>query len=170
MKKIIIALMTMVMVLSLCACGGSMTPEEMDKMISEQEVRVADTKYLVQDEELKIAYPDMLQAFFVNESDDTIDTAIIGFVAWDKDNQPVEIEGWVDINGPQYLKEVSYEDINLKPGEKCGETQGFSLKKDNNIDKFRAIVLSYTTVDGETWENPLAEDWTIMYKGSEYTW
>ena len=37
------------------------------------------------------------------------------------------------------------------------------LSENNNISKFKAIVVSYTDFDGNTWNNPLLSDFKELY-------
>jgi hypothetical protein len=143
----------------------AMTEDKLLSQIDAQELKVIKTKYVVQDEEYKSLYPDMLQAVIQNDTSYDIKNALVAFVAWDSNNLPVKIKGSIDFSDGSYIKEVNYGDINLVPGKKFGESSGFEVDENCNIKTFKAIVVSYETFDGTTWENPLYEDWCEFYEG-----
>ena len=188
MKRIITIFLLSAFMLSLCSCRvigadkitnginavlGStekktVTESELDELISGQVVYVKSTEYIVQDEEYKALYPDMLQAILVNNGNDDIKNAVVAFVAWDKNNLPVKIKGNIDFSDGAYIKKVNYEDINLVPGSEFGDGYGLSIDEDNSIATFKAIVVSYETFDGTEWENPYFDGWSKMYEGIKY--
>lgn len=147
----------------------AMTVAELEEAISKQEVKITSTKYVVQDENYKALYPDMLQAIITNNSNYDLKNALVAFVAWDENNLPVKIVGQHDFSGGHYVKGCNYSDINLVPGKSYGSSSGLSLDEDNNIDKFKAIVVSYETFDGETWENPYYDMWVNLYSEKRYS-
>lgn len=136
--------------------------------IEAQEVRITATRYVVQSDEYKALYPDMLQAVITNDSDRDIKDAVVAFVAWDENGLPVNIKGQFDFTNGSYVKKVNYAGINLIPGKSFGENQGFSLEENNKIETFLAIVVSYEDFDGNTWENPLFSEWCRRYEGVRY--
>ena len=143
----------------------AMTEDKLLSQIDAQELKVIKTKYIVQDEKYKSLYPDMLQAVIQNDTSYDIKNAIVAFVAWDSNNLPVKIKGSIDFSDGSYIKKINYGDINLVPGKKFGESSGFEIDENCNIKTFKAIVVSYETFDGTTWENPLYEDWCEFYEG-----
>lgn len=140
------------------------TKEKLEEEISKQPVRVIETNYIIQDTTYKALYPDVLNAIIENNSDKNIKNAIVAFVAWDSNNLPVKIEGWLSIADAVYLKECNYEAINLVPGACFGEGYGYQLDENCNIAKVKAIVVSYETFDGETWTNPLYGKFKEFYE------
>ena len=148
---------------------AAMTVAELEDAIGKQEVKITSTKYVVQDENYKALYPDMLQAIITNKSNSDLKNAVVAFVAWDENNLPVKIAGQYDYNGGSYVKKCNYSDINLVSGKSYGSTSGLPLDEDNNIDKFKAIVVSYETFDGETWENPYYDVWVNLYADKRYS-
>lgn len=147
-----------------------MTPKRMEEKLAEQPVFITSTKYVVQDTRYKALYPDMLQVIIKNNGEDKIRDAVIAFAAWDKNGLPLRIKGQYDFSTGPYIKQVAYDDINLVPGSTFGNGYGFSIDEDNNINNFRAIVVSYTTFDDETWENPVYSNWCELFEGTEYVW
>lgn len=140
---------------------------KLEEEVAKQPLCVTSTEYFVQSTQWKTLYPDMLSAVIKNNSDKDIKNAVIAFVAWDSNNLPVKIEGQYDFNGGDYIVEVNYNDINLVPGASYGDNSGYSLNcmnGDPNIAKFKAIVVSYTTFDGETWKNPLYNKFKDIYE------
>lgn len=143
----------------------SMNIQEFDDLLSTQRVRVTSTNYVVQDEKYKSLYPDMLQAVIQNDTQYDIKNAVVAFVAWDANNLPVKIKGSVDFSDGSYIKLVNYNDINLIPGDSFGSDSGFSVDEECGIKTFKAIVVSYEAFTGETWENPLYDEWCKFYEG-----
>ena len=125
------------------------------------------TEYVVQDEKYKSLYPDMLQVVLQNNTTEDIKNAVVAFVAWDKNNLHVKIEGQLDFDGGSYVKKVNYSDINLAGGDTFGENNGFSLGKNCEIETFKAVVVSYETFAGEIWENPFYDDFCTLYEGQK---
>lgn len=147
-----------------------MTSSELESEISKQDVRITSTRYIVQDEDYKTLYPDLLQATFINNSDLDLRDVSVAFVAWDKNGLPVKIKGQIDFSDGSYVQKCKYSDVNLIPGTKGGEGGGLALDGDiDNIDKFKAIVVSYESFDGDTWENPLFDTWIELYSGKRYS-
>lgn len=142
----------------------TMTIAELNEAINNQPMKVINTEYIVQDDEFKALYPDMLSAVIQNNSGTDIKNAIVGFVAWDSNNFPVKIEGSFDYNGGNYFTMVDCGDVNMVNGATFGEGMGMELSENNNISKFKAIVVSYTDFDGNTWNNPLLEDFKELYE------
>lgn len=197
MKKIALGIVLVSMLFCLIGCGGSQvisakpgsdrpttnsttqkttqkreipTPAELDAEISKQPVRVIETNYVVQHEEYKSLYPDMLQAIIQNDSAYDIKDAVVAFVAWDEHDLPVKIEGQYDFGSISYVKKCNFKDINLVPGDSYGHDSGMALDSDsNNIKKMKAIVVSYETFDGETWDNPFFKIWRRLYEGKRYS-
>lgn len=146
---------------------SSLTPAELDAQLAEQPVVILDTRVLVQSETLKLAYPDLLSAVIKNNSNTEISSLEIGFVAWDENNLPIQIKGQYNFYGGQYLAKVNYDGINLLKGETFGEEHGLVLDEETGtkIKTIKAIVISYTDFDGNTWRNPLEEDFRALYVG-----
>lgn len=142
----------------------SLSVEELNNQLNSQPMIVTRTEYVVQDAEYKALYPDALNVIFQNNSGTDSKNVIIGFVAWDSNNFPVKIVGTYDYNGGDYYIAVEYSDVNMINGASYGEGTGFMLAdKKNNISKFKAIVVSYTDFDGNTWNNPLLDDFKDLY-------
>lgn len=133
--------------------------------LENQPLRVTSTRYIVQDEQYKNLYPDMLQAVLINETDLDIKNAVVAFVAWDANNLPVKIKGSIDFSDGAYIRQVNYNDINLVPGATYGESSGYEIDADCGIVRFKAIVVSYEAFTGETWTNPYYQDWCRLYEG-----
>ena len=92
---------------------SSVTADELESNLSEQPVVVIKTEYVVQNQQYKTIYPDMLQAVIQNNTEEDIKDAVIAFVAWDSNNLPVKIVGQFDFDDGSYVKKVNYTDINL---------------------------------------------------------
>lgn len=139
-------------------------PEAFDKLLMELPVSIIKTKYTVQDEKYKSLYPDLLQAVLQNNTDEDIKSAVVAFVAWDKNGLPVKITGYLSFGGGSYVKEVEYGDINLAAGSTYGDEGGLQLDDSTeDIDTFKAVVASYETFEGSTWENPYYDAFCKLY-------
>lgn len=188
MKRKIALLLALVMALSLSACTGSTGSSEsgwheqkntvktkkqvldetaFEQLLLEQPVTVVETNYVVQSEQYKGLYPDMLQAIVQNNTTADIKNAVVAFAAWDENGLPVKIEGQFDFLGGEYIKKVDYSDINLIGGATFGENNGYSLAEQNKINTFKAIVVSFETFDGREWENPYYSDFQELYEGKK---
>ena len=139
-------------------------PEAFDKLLMELPVTIIKTKYTVQDEKYKSLYPDLLQAVLQNNTDEDIKSAVVAFVAWDKNGLPIKITGYLSFGGGSYVKEVQYGDINLAAGSTYGDESGLQLDDTTkDIDTFKAVVASYETFEGSTWENPYYDAFCNLY-------
>lgn len=143
------------------------TAAELDVLLSQQPVFVTKTNYLVQDEQYKNLYPDLLQAVFQNNTDTDIKNVVIAFAAWDEANLPVKIKCQFDLSAGAYIQKASYDDVNLTPGGTYGADDGLALDPECKIAVFKAIVESYETSDGQTWTNPHYDDFCLLYEGQK---
>ncbi len=138
-----------------------MTSAELDEALNNQPVKIIRTEYISQEDQF--LRPDLLSAVFQNDSGVDIKNAVLGYVAWDSNNLPVKIQSQYDFTDGEYFKKVNYSDVNLVNGASYGENGGLSIGNDN-IAKFKAIVVSYTDFDGNTWDNPLLEEFKKLYE------
>lgn len=141
----------------------SMTVAELNEALNNQPMTVIGTEYIVQHDEFKTLYPDMLSAIIQNNSGTDVKNAVVGFVAWDSNNFPVKIKVSFDYNGGNYFTMVDCGDVNMIDGATFGDGMGMNLSEENNIAKFKAIVVSYTDFDGNMWNNPLLKDFKELY-------
>lgn len=144
-----------------------MTAAELEAELAKQEVRVTSTKYVIQDETYKYLYPDALRAIVKNDSPVDIRDVELAYAAWDKNNLPVKIKTNNFTDNANYISRASGE-INLVSGGTWGSDSGLKLAADcPDISKIKAIVREYTDFDGNTWENPLYEQWLEIYEGKK---
>lgn len=145
-----------------------LSAKDLEAKLKEQPIFVVSTDYLVQSDEYKALYPDMLSAVFQNTSGKEIKNATIAYAAWDKNNLPVKIIGQFDFNGGDYIRQVGYDDVNMVDGATYGDDSGYSLSEDcKNIKTVKAIVADYTDFDGNTWENPYYDSWVSVYENKK---
>lgn len=142
---------------------------EFDELLAGLPLSVVKTEYVVQDEQYKSLYPDMLSTVIMNNTDSDIKDAVLGIVGWDDNNLPVKLLGQMDFGGGDYFKKVNYSDINLVGGSTYGETSGFSLSESCKVASFKTIVLSFETFDGDKWENPYVDSFCGAYEGKKYS-
>jgi len=145
--------------------AANITEEELEAELASQPLVVSSTKYVIQDDRYKSLYPDMLQAILQNNSEDDIREAVVAFVAWDSNGLPVKIKGHISFEDAVYVAKVNYDEINLTPGSTSSDSKGFSVDEDCGISTFKAIVVSYTTFEEQTWENPYFKEFCDLYEG-----
>ncbi len=139
------------------------TKESLEMEISNQPVVVYSTEYLVQDEDYKCLYPDLLIANIKNNSGKSIKNAEIAFVAWDSNGFPIKIDS--KYGRDSYVQIVDFDDVNLTNGQTYDDT-GLALgcTYESKIKTFKAIVKSYTDFEENTWQNPLYTVWKDFYE------
>ena len=142
---------------------SDLTSESLDSLLMQQPLYVSSTDYIEEGTYL-FQFNDMLRATIVNNGEDTIKNAVIAFVAWDKNNLPIRLEGDFWIGEGVYCLEATYSDVNLIPGETYGEDSGIELGRDvKGIVTTKACVVSYETFDGKSWSNPYYTDFVALY-------
>lgn len=134
-------------------------------MLSNLPAVVTEARCMIQSEEYKSVYPDYLQAIIVNNSEDDIQDVVVAFAAWDENGLPVKIRGQYDFGNVDYIKEVSFSEVNAVPGATFGDNKGYKLSASCNIATVRAIVVSYTGLNYKTWKNPYYESFAAKYRG-----
>lgn len=145
-----------------------LTEKELNEQIEQQPLKVISKNYLVQDDRHKSLYPDMLQVIIENNSGEDIKDAVIAYVAWDEHGLPLKIESSFELHGGKYTYLINAEDINLPDGGTYGENSGFEISEDmDQIEEFEAIVVSYETFEGKSWENEYLDDFKELYEGEK---
>lgn len=145
-----------------------LTAKELEAKLKKQPMFVVSTDYMVQSDEYKALYPDMLNAIFKNTSGKEIKNVKIAYAAWDKNNLPVKIVGQFDFDGGNYIAQVNYDDVNMLDGATYGNDSGFSLSENcKNVKTVKAIVSEYTDFDGNTWQNPYYKNWVSVYENQK---
>ena len=143
------------------------TVEELNSQLAQQPIFIVDTEYVIQDDNFKTLYPDLLTVSIKNNTDQDIKNVVVSFVAWDENNLPVKIEGQFDFSDTTYVKKVNFSDINLVAGGTFDENSGLALSENSKIKTFKAIVESYETFDGTTWKNPYYDEFCTLYEGKK---
>lgn len=134
-----------------------------DEAFSQQLLIVTDTGVQVQSDDYKSLYPDMLQAFIKNVSEDTVKDCMVSFLAFDEKGYPLKIKGQVDFQNGKYERQVEYSGINLSPGDTFGEDFGFSIDENLSIKYVLACVLSAEFYKDGKWDNPYHKYWIDEY-------
>ena len=182
MKKILALLLCVGMIFTLTACGSNSssedtndteyqeevteeaeenyTPSELDEQIEAQDCHVKKTKYVVQSEEYKALYEDLIIGYVENNTGETIKNLEVAYAAWDEDGLPIILDY------DEYVLPVDLNGVNLKDGETLKD-QGLAvdsqLAEKGTIKKCKSIVVSYEDFSGNKWENPLYENWKYIY-------
>jgi len=142
-----------------------LTAKELDDLLATQPLAVVRTQYIVQSEDHRALYPDMLSAVVRNNGEDDIRDAVLAFAAWDVNGLPIKLKGNIDFSDGSYIQKAKASGINLIPGTEWGKTGGYSIDEDLDIDSFVAVAVSYTSFDDEEWENEYFIEWSAMYGG-----
>lgn len=143
-------------------------PDQFAEELSAQPVYIRNASLIVQSDEYKSLYPDLLQATIVNNSEDDVKDVVVAFMAWDANNLPVLIKTQFDFGAGTYVKQGNYTGVNMVPGSTYGENFGFKLDESvKGVTTVKAIVVSYETFDGETWTNPLYDQYVGQYEGKK---
>lgn len=107
---------------------------------------------------------DAFQATLENGSDQDILDARIVLEAWDSNGLPIDLK-----LGSDYGIIINYNGINLVPQGTFSDA-GYKISYNgasNRISYYKAVVLDYTTAQGETVTNPYIEEWVDRYEGKK---
>lgn len=140
---------------------------DFENLLSHQPISIMNTEYVVQDENLKALYPDLLVVSIKNNTDQDIKNAVVSFFAWDENNLPLKVEGQFDFSDTTYVKKVNFFDINIVAGGTFDEKKGLALNENPKIKTFKAILESYETFDGTIWKNPYYDEFCDLYEGKK---
>lgn len=145
-----------------------LSAKELEAELKKQPMYVVSTDYVVQSDDYKSLYPDMLNAVIKNVSGKEVKNAKIAFAAWDKNGLPVKILGQFDFDDGNYISQVDFGDVNMVDGDTYGKDSGLALSENcKNIKTVKAIVLEYTDFDGNNWQNPYYENWKSLYENQK---
>ncbi len=150
------------------ASKDDLSAKELEAELKKQPMYVVSTDYVVQSDDYKSLYPDMLNAVIKNVSGKEVKNAKVAFAAWDKNGLPVKILGQFDFNDGNYISQVDFGDVNMVDGDTYGKDSGLALSENcKNIKTVKAIVLEYTDFDGNNWQNPYYENWQSLYENQK---
>ena len=145
----------------------TMSPQEIIDGLKSLEITVESAKRVVQDEEFKSLYPDLVNIIIKNNGTSaTIKNLVIAYLAFDKGGYPIKIVGHLSFSDGDYEARGLAEDVNLEVGQKFGEGKGYALDEDcgNRIKYVLACVVSADLYNDQVWENPLYDDWSATFK------
>ena len=125
-------------------------------------IRVTGAKVLVQSKLNKETYPDMLTAVIANDADKTIASYTVGFLAFDENNEAVQILTQYDENGYYEILGDAMQ-ISVPAGQTFGSSYGWRLQDNHGIATLLACVQTATFEDGTIWENPIYTIWKDAY-------
>lgn len=138
--------------------------QEIEKYKNEQEVTVESTGILIQHDEYKALYPDMIEVIIKNHTNKTIKDYELAILAYDSNNYPLKIQPKYNYRGGAFEFTGQAENVNIIAGATGGKDYGWELDQDHGISKVLAIVKNVTYYDGTTWENPYYTYWIEQYK------
>lgn len=139
----------------------TMSEEEIVRAIEDAEVATSDARLVIQDDEYKAIYPDLLTATVTNNSADTIKNYEIVFLAYDENGYPIKIKGQMDFTEGSYEYTAVASDANIPVGSTHGEDTGLSLDETTGgrIGYVMACVQKAELYNGDIWENPYYQQW-----------
>lgn len=139
---------------------------ELEKELNKQDIVVENVEYMIQDEQYKSLYPDMLSAIAKNNTNTDIRDITYAYVAWDRNGLPLRIKGSIDFSDGQYVYGGKGENVNVAPGETFGQGYGFEIDSDmDEVYTMKAIIVDYEGFNGEKWTNPLYREFKNIYEG-----
>lgn len=140
--------------------------EELKKEALDFPVEILNLDILIQDEEFKALYPDLLSVTVKNNTDVDIKDYKIAVMAWDSNDLPVKIKGQFQFNDGSYIVPVNATDVNLIPGATDGEQSGLPLDEQmKDLHTLQAVILDYTDFDDNTVENEAARAFLDAIEG-----
>ena len=156
--------------------GSELSAEALEAELSQQPVRVLNVEVIDgYDDRIQIGSSiGLLLPHVINESADDIKDISVTFAGWDNNNLPVVMQSTQYGIKAGYDQDVFFGGVNLVPGSKLNEDDAdtFSLMPFDDtctVYKAKAIVSEYTTFSGETWTNPLLDQWLSIYSGQKLT-
>ena len=139
---------------------------DLEKKLNKQDIVVENVEYMIQDDQYKNLYPDMLSAIATNNTDTDIRDITYAYVAWDKNGLPLKIKGSFDFSDGQYVYGGTGGNVNVAPGETFGQGYGFEIDSDvDEVYTMKAIIVDYEGFNGEKWTNPLYNEFKNVYEG-----
>lgn len=139
-----------------------LSASSLDEELENQDVIVLRVN-VEQQKDLFAAAGDFMGVCFRNNSDKTIKDINVAVVGFDSKGEQIRIKSAYDSLGSSYLLFLTYADINLKPGKSTFGDSGQYVDTSSAVKSGKAIVMSYTTTDGEKWENPYVADFVKNY-------
>jgi RNA polymerase subunit RPABC4/transcription elongation factor Spt4 len=145
-----------------------LTANELEQNTRQQPLYVRATRYISSDE-FQYTRSAMLQADLHNNGNVAIKSAVIGFVAWDRNRLPIKIKDRYSISDGDYFSRIHYDAINLMPNStyvgRDGDTySGMTIDDNLDVSYIKAIVISYEDINGNIWDNPLLLDFLHLYE------
>jgi len=128
-------------------------------------IRVTDEKVLVQSKLNKETYPDMLTAVVENTTAQNVIAYTVGFLAYDANNEAVQILTQYDENGYYEILGDAME-ISLPAGQTFGSSYGWRLQDNHGIVKLYALVNveNYSIVATGTTQTEAKEAYLTLLK------
>lgn len=151
------------------------SPEELEGLLASQEVVVTKTHHYHYDSPAwGNPISDSLQVVIENHSEKDVRDVRVVMAAWDENGLPLKLSH-TEEEEPAGSLEIDLSEVNLVPGDTYGEDENHIVVDQEcveiggtpPIETLTAVVRSYLTVDGETWENPYYEVWEKIYVGQK---
>lgn len=138
---------------------------EATKKIQDSILVVVDSvNIIVQHDQWKALYPDMIKIILNNKSDQAIKNIEIGFLAWDSNNFPIKIKPQYSFGNEKFEFIGIGENVNIIGNSIWDVDRGWNLDENHGITTLKANVKKVEFYNGTTWTNPLYDTWIQEYK------
>ena len=135
------------------------------KLKENQEASVVSAKLTVQHNTNKSKYPDMLIAVIKNNSNKTISSYEVAYLAFDKNCDPVKLTYNTEPDvSPVHLLKGTEPECSIKPGKQSSANRGLFICSNNSIHSVIACVIEVEYSDGTSWYNNYYDTWKKQYE------
>lgn len=141
--------------------------EAVEEELAKLPVQVLSANYVVTGENKDTA-PDSLKAIFKNIGDIEIKKVMMCFFGFDQNGKAVRIReaGDNSFDG-NYAVFAEYTTDGFVKDSTAGENDAYQVNEACGIKYVKAVIKSYTDVDGKVYENPYFADYCLIYEGGE---
>ncbi len=138
-----------------------------EKKLAKIPVQVLSADYVVTGDN-KDTTPDTIKAVFKNTGDKEIKKVVLCLLGFDRNGKAVKIREAGDngIDG-NFAVFVEYTTDGFVKDATAGENNAYQVNEACGIKYVKAVVKSYTDIDGKVYENPYFVDYCLIYEGGE---